>query len=197
MPRKEKSWKFNPEGEEGILEPQRSNFDLEKFVEVTKGDVSNTLENECQTEEDRSIHRENEDNSELEDCSSSNEDDKIENQLTQNNHPEKEIELPPPVSTRVLRDCLQIKPPVRYGFHHYYKPNTYESAIWCSDSKYWKQAIKSEVNSIEQHDVWENHWEEPPNPLNTTWVFKIKDNTHGDPLKFKGRLCVQGFNHSA
>lgn len=27
-----------------------------------------------------------------------------------------------------------------------------------------------------------------------TWVFKIKDNTHGDNLKFKGRICVQGFN---
>lgn len=40
----------------------------------------------------------------------------------------------------------------------------------------------------------ENYSEEPPNPLNTTWVFRIKDNTHGDPLKFKGCLCVQGFN---
>jgi hypothetical protein len=42
--------------------------------------------------------------------------------------------------------------------------------------------------------VWENHYDKPPNPLDTTWVFKIKDNRHGNPLKYKGRLCVQGFN---
>ncbi|KNZ46946.1 hypothetical protein VP01_680g7 [Puccinia sorghi] len=42
--------------------------------------------------------------------------------------------------------------------------------------------------------VWYNHWEKPENPLNTTWTFKIKDNCHNDPLKFKASLCVQGFN---
>ncbi|KNZ45873.1 hypothetical protein VP01_7732g1 [Puccinia sorghi] len=50
------------------------------------------------------------------------------------------------------------------------------------------------MSTLEKHKVWENHWEEPPNLLNTTWVFKITDNTHGNPSKFKGRLCVQGFN---
>jgi hypothetical protein len=104
---------------------------------------------------------------------------------TPNNH------SPP---TRTLRDRSQIKPPVRYGFHHYYEPNTFESAIRCFDSKFWKEAIEKEINSIENHQVWENHADEPPNPLDTTWVFRIKDNTHGDPLKFKSRLCVQGFN---
>ncbi|KNZ60949.1 uncharacterized protein VP01_1477g1 [Puccinia sorghi] len=54
--------------------------------------------------------------------------------------------------------------------------------------------IEKELNSIERHSVWDNHWEEPPNPLNTTWVFRFKENTHSDPLKFKSRLCVQGFN---
>lgn len=39
--------------------------------------------------------------------------------------------------------------------------------------------------------MWENYGDKPPNPLNKTWVFKIKDKTHGE---FKGRLCVQGFN---
>ncbi|KNZ58951.1 hypothetical protein VP01_1827g1 [Puccinia sorghi] len=138
MPRKEKSWKFNPKGEEGVLvgfnvsllsygiltpfgkvietkhvrflkkEIQRQNFDLDDVVEIPRPDDSNTRENNRQTEPqaegDRSIHRENKHNSELEDLSSSNEDEDIENQLTHNNQSEKEIELPPPVSTRVLRD---------------------------------------------------------------------------------------------
>jgi hypothetical protein len=70
----------------------------------------------------------------------------------------------------------------------------FESAIRCSDSKFWKEAIEKDINSIENHQVWEDYAKEPPNPLNITWVFKIKDNTHGDPLKFKLKLCVQGFN---
>jgi hypothetical protein len=93
-----------------------------------------------------------------------------------------------------LRDRSTIKPPVRFGFHHYYEPNTFESAIRCADEKFWKIAIEKEIDSIENHEVWDNHHEEPPNPLDTTWVFKIKDNCHGDPIKHKARLCVQGFN---
>ncbi|POV98101.1 hypothetical protein PSTT_14653 [Puccinia striiformis] len=55
-------------------------------------------------------------------------------------------------------------------------------------------SYRNEITSIENHDVWDNHYQEPPNPLDTTWVFKIKDNCHGDPLKHKARLCVQGFD---
>ncbi|KNZ48935.1 hypothetical protein VP01_5314g1, partial [Puccinia sorghi] len=70
----------------------------------------------------------------------------------------------------------------------------FNPAQLCHDSKYWKQAIEKQLNSIESHNVWDNWTEEPPNPLNTTWVFKIKGNMHCELLKFKGRLCVQGFN---
>ncbi|POV99253.1 hypothetical protein PSHT_13735 [Puccinia striiformis] len=100
---------------------------------------------------------------------------------------------PSEVNTRVLRDRTTIKPPMRFGFHHYYEPNTFESAIRCADEKFWKAAISTEISTIEGYEVWDNHYGEPPNPLDTTWVFKIKDNCHGDPLKHKARLCVQGF----
>lgn len=106
----------------------------------------------------------------------------------------REQDHPTQVTTRILRDRATIKPPTRFGFHHYYKPNTFESAIRCSDEKFWRSAIENEITSIENHDVWDNHYQEPPNPLDTTWVFKIKDNCHGDPLKHKARLCVQGFD---
>ncbi|KNZ58094.1 hypothetical protein VP01_199g1 [Puccinia sorghi] len=84
----------------------------------------------------------------------------------------------PTITSRTLRDRSLLKPPTRYGFHHYYEPNTFESAIRCTNAKYWKEAIEKEINSIENQEVWESYAEEPPNPLNTTWVFKIKDNTH-------------------
>ncbi|KNZ48740.1 uncharacterized protein VP01_5449g1 [Puccinia sorghi] len=51
------------------------------------------------------------------------------------------------------------------------------------------EAIEKEAILIENHQVWENYEEEPPNPLNITWVFKIKDNTPRDPLKLKSCLC--------
>lgn len=50
------------------------------------------------------------------------------------------------------------------------------------------------MNYIEQHKFWDDHYDEPVNPLDKTWVFKIKENSHREPLKFKSRLCVQGFN---
>ncbi|KNZ59388.1 hypothetical protein VP01_1742g3 [Puccinia sorghi] len=119
-----------------------------------------------------SDHREiNSDREELVDAqeedSTDESDNEIENQLIRRDPTPPPLQQPT-TTTRVLRDRSQIKPPTRYGFHHYYEPNTFESAIRCNDAKYWKQAIEKEVNSIEDHEVWENYSEEPPNPLNTT-----------------------------
>jgi hypothetical protein len=55
--------------------------------------------------------------------------------------------------TRTLQYRSQIKPPEHFGFHHYYEPNTFESAICCADKTFWKTAIKKEVNSIENYQV--------------------------------------------
>ncbi|KNZ52905.1 hypothetical protein VP01_3401g3 [Puccinia sorghi] len=56
-------------------------------------------------------------------------------------------------------------------------------AMRCEEDVKWLEAIEKEIDSIESHKVWHNHWEKPENPLNTTWTFKIKDNCHNDPLK--------------
>ncbi|PLW49958.1 hypothetical protein PCASD_01261 [Puccinia coronata f. sp. avenae] len=47
-------------------------------------------------------------------------------------------------TTRSLRDCSQIKPPERFGFHHYYEPITFESAI-CS----WLKALLSDIFNLQ------------------------------------------------
>ncbi|KNZ54047.1 hypothetical protein VP01_3062g1, partial [Puccinia sorghi] len=53
-------------------------------------------------------------------------DNEIQNQLTSQKSSAPAQEIQP---TRKLRDCSIIKPPERYGFHHYYEPRTIESAI--------------------------------------------------------------------
>ncbi|KNZ56783.1 hypothetical protein VP01_2319g1 [Puccinia sorghi] len=72
--------------------------------------------------------------------------EEINNQLVQNapTLPNSQ-NLTPITITRTLRDCSQLKPPMRYGFHHYFEPNTFKSAIRCEDAKHWKRAIEKEV----------------------------------------------------
>lgn len=96
---------------------------------------------------------------------------------------------------RTLRDRAKINKPVRYVFYHHYEPKRYEEAMRCSDSKFWGQAVNDELNNIQALIIWEDFEDESnvKNPLNTTWVFKIKDNSNQIPTQFKARLCVQGF----
>ncbi|KNZ49293.1 hypothetical protein VP01_5102g1, partial [Puccinia sorghi] len=169
-----KGRKFNPKGEEGRLigfNVSLQSFRLvtqsgrvveTKHVRFLKMETSNLnleLDDnllvgvESQSEEIPPTanpappldHRENNDvdqegsGTSLEEDSVSNSD--IENQLTQRDPmPQPQ----PPTTTRTLRDRSLLKPPTRYGFHHYYEPNTFESAIRCNDAKHWKQAIEKE-----------------------------------------------------
>ncbi|KNZ59740.1 hypothetical protein VP01_166g2 [Puccinia sorghi] len=177
---KVKGRKFDSKGEEGIL--IGFNVSLQSYRILTQtGRVietkhvrfmkkTNSQPTFPQTEE-HSDHGENSNN--LNDSSDPREEESdleadnsdIEKQLVQ----AESTTQTPEVSTRILRDRSQLRPPIRYGFHHYYEPNTFESAIRCEDSKHWRQAIEKEVSSIESHDVWEDYNDEPPNPLNTTW----------------------------
>ncbi|KNZ43830.1 hypothetical protein VP01_982g8 [Puccinia sorghi] len=69
-------------------------------------------------------HRENTSDQEASDSSKeeSSDDSEIENQLV-NREPTPQ----PQEVTRTLRDRSLLKPPTRYGFHHYYEPNTFEN----------------------------------------------------------------------
>ncbi|KNZ54529.1 hypothetical protein VP01_2923g1 [Puccinia sorghi] len=74
-------------------------------------------------------HRENDSDREHSNDSIEEEED-VERQLlgeettsTQNPTPQTQTQAP---ITRILRDRSQIKPPTRYGFHHYYEPNTFD-----------------------------------------------------------------------
>lgn len=217
-PSKVKGRKFHEKGEEGRLigfEPKLLSYRIvssngsivkTKHVRFLKSTTNSPSQSSLDIEEpeEPSITEVNQETQptekESEEPLNSEVSDRGENYETPNEQQsdsteEVEQQLVPQIeSTRKLRDRSSIKPPERYGFHHYYEPRTIESALRCCESNFWADSIDAELDSIERHEVWDNHYEEPPNPLDTTWVFKIKDNSHGEPIKFKSRLCVQGFN---
>lgn len=103
--------------------------------------------------------------------------------------------IPPTQSVRSLRDWSSIKPPQRYGLFHYYEPKHYKDAVTSKERIKWVSAMDMELSALKSFDVWEDYkGPEPPNPLRTTWIYRLKENCHGDPVKFKARLCVQGFS---
>lgn len=99
-----------------------------------------------------------------------------------------------PVQVASHKPRREIRKPQRYGFHQYYKPPSYKAARKCPEWTKWKKALEDELNSIKLQDVWEEYNGTPENVLNTTWVFKVKENCHGDPVKYKAQICVQGFD---
>ena len=63
-----------------------------------------------------------------------------------------------------------------------------------SDGSFWKEAIKSEVDSIMPNHIWELV-DLPPGckPLGSRWIFTKKMKAHGSIDKYKARLVENGF----
>ena len=73
-------------------------------------------------------------------------------------------------------------------------PQTFKEAMSMPDAPLWKEAMKSEVDSIMQNHMWELV-DLPPGckPLGCKWIFKRKLKTDGSIDKYKVRLVVKGF----
>ena len=58
----------------------------------------------------------------------------------------------------------------------------------------WKEAIKSEIDSIQHNHTWELV-DLPPGckPLSSKWVFKRKRKLDGSIDKYKARLVIKGY----
>ncbi|KAA3460884.1 DNA polymerase zeta catalytic subunit-like [Gossypium australe] len=63
-----------------------------------------------------------------------------------------------------------------------------------SERTSWKDAIKSELDSIMQNHTWELV-DLPPGikPLNSKWIFKWKMKVDGTIDKYKARLVIKGY----
>jgi hypothetical protein len=69
-------------------------------------------------------------------------------------------------------------------------PRTIEEAYSSLDVDYWKEAIKSELDSIMSNETWEV----VSRPYGCKWVFKEKLRLDGTIEKYKTRLVAKGYN---
>ncbi|KAK8669750.1 hypothetical protein V6N13_107174 [Hibiscus sabdariffa] len=102
---------------------------------------------------------------------------------------------------RSTRECHE---PERYGFlvttHgdvilvDQDEPKTYQEAVVSPDSEKWLEAMRSEMDSMSENQVWT--LVEPPEgikPIGCKWVFKKKTDMDGNVQTYKGRLVAKGF----
>ncbi|MBW0502256.1 hypothetical protein O181_041971 [Austropuccinia psidii MF-1] len=74
---------------------------------------------------------------------------------------------------------------------------TFRSALKGPSSNEWLKAIKKELTSIIDHNVWDVVELKPDYKLvGTTWVFCIKTNHLKQITEYKARLCAQGFSQT-
>ena len=75
-----------------------------------------------------------------------------------------------------------------------HEPTSYREAVTSSEGPQWKEAIKSEIDSILQNHTWELV-DLPPGckPLGYKWIFKKKMKADGTIDKYKARLVIKGF----
>ncbi|KAL4353743.1 hypothetical protein GQ457_06G011750 [Hibiscus cannabinus] len=74
------------------------------------------------------------------------------------------------------------------------EPKTYQEAVANPDSEKCLEAMRSEMDSISENQVWT--LVEPPEgmkPIGCKWVFKKKTDMDGNVQTYKGRLVAKGF----
>ncbi|KAL0315307.1 UNVERIFIED_CONTAM: hypothetical protein Sradi_5408900 [Sesamum radiatum] len=73
-------------------------------------------------------------------------------------------------------------------------PITFKDIMASSEAKQWKEAAKSEMDSIISNETWKLV-DLPPgyNTIGCKWIFKKKQKPDGSVDKFKARLVAKGF----
>ena len=77
------------------------------------------------------------------------------------------------------------------------EPQTYKEAVNSTESLMWKEAIKSEIDSILHYHTWE--LVDLPSgckPLSSKWIFKRKRKVDGSIDKYKARLVIKGYRQT-
>ncbi|KAM1523155.1 hypothetical protein ACFX10_013206 [Malus domestica] len=127
-----------------------------------------------------------------------------------NNEPQtstRHIDNPVPEPLAPRRSEQVSKPPKRYGLHNDFAelhllgdndtkedPRDYTEAMSDIDSKRWQEAMKSEMDSMYQNQVWT--LVDPPEgivPVGNKWVFKRKIGVDGNVETYKARLVAKGY----
>ena len=99
---------------------------------------------------------------------------------------------------------LKDKPQMSYKFfescvlnaHSFFNsvPNSFNDIENRNDTTKWKEAIKEELDSHTFNETW-CLVDRPDNKniVDCKWVFTIKHDENGNPVKYKARLVVRGF----
>ena len=73
-------------------------------------------------------------------------------------------------------------------------PVSFSQSMECSDSIKWVNAMKDELNSMDQNRVWELvEFPKGCKRVGCKWVFKTKQGSNGNFERYKTRLVAKGF----
>jgi hypothetical protein len=74
------------------------------------------------------------------------------------------------------------------------EPVTYAEAMMDPDSEKWQSAMRSEIDSMSENQVW-NLVDQPDgvNPIECKWIYKKKKDMDGNVHVYKARLVAKGF----
>ncbi|CAK1549216.1 unnamed protein product [Leptosia nina] len=91
-----------------------------------------------------------------------------------------------------INDCLMCAQSILYEI-----PKCYDEIKYRSDRTLWDQAIASELQSLSEN----NTWVIVPKPNNKNivdckWIFTIKNDEFGNPVKYKARLVARELSSS-
>ncbi|KAM1196497.1 hypothetical protein ACFX2J_022857 [Malus domestica] len=119
----------------------------------------------------------------------------------------RQVDNPVPEPLAPHRSERVSKPPKRYGLDNDFgelhllgdndtkeDPRDYTEAMSDIDSKRWQKAMKSEMDSMYQNQVWT--LVDPPEgivPVGNKWVFKRKIGVDGNVETYKARLVAKGY----
>lgn len=98
-----------------------------------------------------------------------------------------------------LRDRSKIQAPEWEKDYHVYiaqgqMPNTFNEAMQSDDKESWLNAMKDEIASLAENEVWELvALPSGKRVINSRWVLRIKTKADGKIDRFKARLVAKGY----
>ncbi|KAJ9562043.1 hypothetical protein OSB04_007203 [Centaurea solstitialis] len=125
--------------------------------------------------------------------------------VAQQEHVEAQPETVEEVQTQDLHRCTRVRQePDRYlGFlvsqddGDLNEPTSYGEAVLGSESEQWQEAMKAEMQSMYDNQVWElTDLPQHCRAVGRKWVFKKKTDMDGNVHTFKARLVAKGFTQT-
>ena len=74
------------------------------------------------------------------------------------------------------------------------EPVTYKQAMTSPDSAKWQEAMRSEMDSMSENQVWDLvNLPEGYTPIGCKWIFKLKTDKDANVSIYKARLVAKGY----